>query len=152
MWKTGHSLIKNKMKEVDAALAGEMSGHMFFADRYFGFDDATYEKTSASFENADFVEVVIHSYRHRYGLVPGDPAVEKTEQLLIAQPQITVPTVVLHGEGNGVSPADGSEHHHKFFTAAYERRVIPSVGHNIPQEAPHDFAEAVLSVAQYGRV
>ena len=112
------------------------------------FDDATYDRTAASFKNPDFVEVVIHSYRHRYGLVPGDPAVEKTERLLVSQPQIVVPTVVLHGEGNGVSPLGGSEHHHKFFTAAYERRVIPSVGHNIPQEAPHDFAEAVLSVAQ----
>ena len=112
------------------------------------FDDATYERTAASFKNPDFVEVVIHSYRHRYGLLPGDPAVEKTERLLVAQPQIAVPSVVLHGEGNGVSPFGGSEHHHKFFTAAYERRVIPSVGHDIPQEAPHDFAEAVLSVAQ----
>ena len=112
------------------------------------FDDATYERTAASFKNPDFVEVVIHSYRHRYGLAPGDPAVEKTERLLVAQPQIAVPTVVLHGEGNGVSPLSGSEHHHKFFTTAYERRVIPSVGHNIPQEAPHDFAQAVLSVAQ----
>lgn len=112
------------------------------------FDDATYEQTAVSFNNPDFVEVVIHSYRHRYGLVPGDPSVEKTEQRLLPQPKINVPTIVLHGEGNGVIPLKGSEHHHKSFTADYERRIIPLVGHNVPQEAPRDFAEAVLSVAQ----
>lgn len=110
------------------------------------FDDKTYERSAASFNNPDFVAVVIHSYRHRFALAPGDPAVENTERLLAAQPRIAVPTIALDGGGNGVMPYGGSEHHDRFFTAAYERRVIPVVGHNLPQEAPHDFAAAVLSL------
>ncbi|MFC3108526.1 alpha/beta fold hydrolase [Undibacterium arcticum] len=110
------------------------------------FDDATYKQSAASFDNRDFVAVVIHSYRHRFALIPGDPAVENTELLLVAQPPITVPTVVLDGGGDGVSLVGGSEHHDRFFTGPYQRRVIPVVGHNLPQEAPHDFAAAILSV------
>jgi pimeloyl-ACP methyl ester carboxylesterase len=111
------------------------------------FDDAAYERTAASFDNPDFVAVVIHSYRHRYGLVPGDTAVEHTERRLTAQPRIAVPAIALDGGGDGVMQADGSGRHARFFTGKYERRVIPRVGHNLPQEAPKEFAEAVLSVA-----
>lgn len=110
------------------------------------FDDATYQRTALSFDNPDFVAVVIHSYRHRFGLVPGDPAVEETERRLTGLPQIAVPAVVLDGGGDGVMPVGGSERHARFFAAAYERRVIPLVGHNLPQEAPQEFAAAVLSV------
>lgn len=110
------------------------------------FDDATYNRSAASFHNPDFVPVVIHSYRHRFGLVPGDPAVEDTERRLTAQPPIAVPTIVLHGSADGVTPVDSSAQHDQFFTAAYERRVIPVVGHNLPQEAPSEFAAALLSV------
>ncbi len=110
------------------------------------FDEATYARTAAAFDNPDFVKVVIHSYRHRFGLVPGDPAVEDIEQRLAARPPITVPTVVLHGGDNGVSPAALSEGHARFFKGRYERRVIPGVGHNLPQEAPDRFADAVLSL------
>ncbi len=108
------------------------------------FDDTTYARTAASFDNPDFVSVVIHSYRHRFGLAPGDPAVEDTERRLAGQPPITVPTVSLHGSDNGVSPPVTSEGHARFFTGPYERRLIPGVGHNLPQEAPGDFAAAVL--------
>jgi pimeloyl-ACP methyl ester carboxylesterase len=110
------------------------------------FDEATYARTAGSFDNPDFVEVVIHSYRHRFALAPGDPTVEKTEDRLAAHPPIAVPTVVLHGGDNGVSPAKSSEQHVRSFTGGYERRVIPGVGHNVPQEAPREFAEAVLSL------
>jgi len=110
------------------------------------FDDATYDRTAASFDNPDFVDVVIHSYRHRYALVPGDPAVEETELRLTAQPPITVPTIVMEGLGDGVMGVGGTAHHSRHFTAAYERREIPLVGHNLPQEAPRDFAAAVLSL------
>jgi len=110
------------------------------------FDDATYERTAASFDNPDFVEVVIHSYRHRYGLAPGDPAMEATEKRLTMRPRITVPTVVLHGADNGVAPVASSEPHVASFGKRFERRVIPGVGHNVPQEAPQDFAAAVLSL------
>ena len=89
---------------------------------------------------------MIHSYRHRFGLVAGDPAVEDTERRLAAQPAIVVPTIVLHGHDNGVSPVAASERHARRFTGRYERRVIPHVGHNIPQEAPREFADAVLSL------
>jgi pimeloyl-ACP methyl ester carboxylesterase len=110
------------------------------------FDDETYERSAASFNNPDFVAVVIHSYRHRFALATGDPTVETTERLLAAQPRIAVPTIALDGGGNGVIPLGSTERHGRFFTAAYERRVIPVVGHNLPQEAPHDFAAAVLSL------
>ena len=114
----------------------------------WNFDDATYDRTASSFDNPDFVDVVIHSYRHRYGLVPGDPAVEATEKRLAARPRIAVPTVVLHGADNNVAPVRTSEAHAVFWSGPFERRVIPGVGHNVPQEAPREFAAAVLSLAQ----
>jgi len=111
------------------------------------FDEATYERTAASFENPDFVDVVIHSYRHRYALAPGDPDAEETERRLEAQPPITVPAIAIDGEGDGVMPLGGSAQHQVHFTGAYERRVIPLAGHNIPQEKPRAFAEAILALA-----
>lgn len=106
------------------------------------FDDATYARTAVSFNNPDFVETVIHSYRHRYGLVPGDPALEDIERMLAAQPDITVPTIVLDGGSDGVHPVGGAQDA-SHFTGAYERRVLPGIGHNLPQEAPARFAAAV---------
>jgi len=110
------------------------------------FDDATYEQTAVSFENPDFVDVVIHSYRHRYALVPGDAAVEEIEARLAEQPKISVPTVAMDGSGDGVMSAKGCAGHERFFTGPYRREVIPSVGHNLPQEAPEEFARAILSL------
>ena len=92
------------------------------------------------------MEVVIHSYRHRFGLAPGDPRFEETERILATQPRISVPTVALDGAGDGVMPIGGSKRHAAFFTDRYERRVIPLVGHDLPQEAPAEFAAAVLSL------
>ncbi|MGB3224024.1 MAG: alpha/beta hydrolase [Desulforhopalus sp.] len=112
----------------------------------WNFSEETYQRTAVSFNNPDFVEVVIHSYRHRYGLVPGDPAVEEIERRLIKQPEISVPSIALDGENNGVLPPDGSKNHQVFFTGSYERRVIAGAGHNLPQEAPQDFSAAVLSL------
>jgi pimeloyl-ACP methyl ester carboxylesterase len=112
------------------------------------FDDATYERTAASFDNPDFVEVVVQSYRHRFGYAPGDPALEPIEQRLAAQPPITVPTIALFGGGSGLSGATraGDQAHH--FTGPYEERVIPVVGHNLPQEAPAVVAEAILELVR----
>jgi len=110
------------------------------------FDDATYDRTAASFENPDFVDVVIHSYRHRYALVAGDPALEDIERRLAAQPAISVRTVALHGEANSVLPAVGLELRARRFSGPYQRTVIPRIGHNVPQEAPAQFADAVLSL------
>ena len=112
------------------------------------FDDATYERTAASFDNADFVAVCVHSYRHRYGLVPGDPAVEDTERKLAALPPIGVPAIALHGADDGVTPAADAGKQARFFKGRYESRVLAGVGHNLPQEAPGEFANAVLSLLQ----
>ena len=112
------------------------------------FDDATYERTAASFDNPDFVAVCVHSYRHRYGLAPGDPAVEDSERRLGALPPITVPAVALHGAEDGVTPAAPPEKQARFFRGRYERRVLAGVGHNIPQEAPKEFSTSVLSLVR----
>ncbi len=110
------------------------------------FHDSTYARTAAAFTNPDFVSVVIHSYRHRFGLVSGDPAVEDIEGELHNQPPIAVPTITLHGEDDGVTPVAGSIGHERHFTGPYERRVLAGIGHNVPQEAPDAFTEAVLAV------
>jgi pimeloyl-ACP methyl ester carboxylesterase len=110
------------------------------------FDSATYERTAASFDNPDFVDVVIHSYRHRYGYAPGDPNMEGIEQRLASRPAIPVPTIVLHGDGDGVGPAASSEPHARFFTGPYQRRVIPLIGHNVPREGPETTVEAILEL------
>ena len=103
----------------------------------WGFDEATYARTAASFDNPDFVDVVIHSYRHRFGYAAGDPAVEPIERALAALPPITVPAISLCGADDGVSPpADRDSDAAKFTWPRYERRVLQGVGHDIPQEAP----------------
>jgi pimeloyl-ACP methyl ester carboxylesterase len=110
------------------------------------FDDATFEQTAASFDNPDFVEVTIQSYRHRFATAPGDPTLEDLETRLAAQPTIDVPTIVLHGEADGVDPPGNSEHDAPHFTARYERRVIPVAGHFLARETPEPVARAVLDL------
>ncbi|MDK9708177.1 MAG: alpha/beta hydrolase [Desulforhopalus sp.] len=110
------------------------------------FTDAEFEQSALAFDNPDFVDVVIHSYRHRFGLVPGDPAVEETEQRLTQLPKISVPTITLDGEVDGVLPPGGTASHRPFFSGRHEHRVLRGIGHNPPQETPQEFAEAVLSV------
>jgi pimeloyl-ACP methyl ester carboxylesterase len=107
------------------------------------FADATYERTAASFDNPDFVDVVIHSYRHRFGWVPGDPALAAIEERLAAMPHIGVPTVVLHGGADGVAPVQGTERQARFFSGPYARRVIPDAGHFLAWEAPEAIVAAV---------
>jgi len=110
------------------------------------FEDSIYQQTAASFENPDFVEVVIHSYRHRFGYAPGAPALEEIERRLAARPLISVPTIMLHGGDDGVDPAEHSEGHARFFTKLYQRKVIPGVGHNLPQEAPEAVINSILEL------
>jgi len=112
----------------------------------WAFDDATYERSAPSFDNPDFVDVVIHSYRHRYALVAGDPTVQSFEDKLAMQPAIAVPTVVLDGDGDGVMPIGSAGAGRNLFTGPYEHQLIPRVGHNLPQEAPEEFANAILSL------
>ena len=109
------------------------------------FEDATYERTAQSFDNPDFVDVVIHSYRRRYGYAPGDPALETFERRLAQRPTIPVPTIVLHGKGDGIAAPAGSAKA-RFFTGPDQRRLIPVVGHDVPQEAPAAVAATVIEV------
>ena len=106
------------------------------------FPDAVFEKTASSFDNPDFVEVVIHSYRHRFGLAVGDPHVAHIESRLINQPVIEVPTIAIDGETNGVSP--NTAHHRSKFTGPYEYREFANTGHNLPQERPELWVRAIL--------
>lgn len=112
----------------------------------WAFDEATFEASARSFENPDFVAVVIQSYRHRYAYAPGDPALVGIEARLQAQPTIAVPTINLHGEGDGVGPVSRTDHSAAKFTGRYERRLIPKVGHNVPQEAPNETVAAIRDV------
>lgn len=112
----------------------------------WAFDEETFDRTAASFDNPDFIDVVIHSYRVRYALVAGDPSAEDTERRLTAKPAIGVPTVAIDGESDGVMPLGGCGGHTRHFTGSYERVVLPRVGHNPPQEAPREFADAVVSL------
>jgi pimeloyl-ACP methyl ester carboxylesterase len=110
------------------------------------FDDATYDRTAASFDNPDFVDVVIHSYRHRFGYAPGDPAFETIEKRLAALPAITVPTIALYGSTDGVAPPPNLSAQRRFFSARAQQRIVGGVGHDIPQEAPTAVAAAVLEI------
>lgn len=110
------------------------------------FDDATFAQSAAAFDNPDFVDVVIHSYRHRYALVAGDPTYAAIEQRLAAQPQIAVPTIAIDGDSDGVNR--GTAHHARKFDGFFERRVFRDAGHNLPQERPAEWAEAVRDVRQ----
>jgi pimeloyl-ACP methyl ester carboxylesterase len=112
----------------------------------WAFDEATYERSAISFDNPDFVDVVIHSYRHRFGLVAGDPALEAIEERLATQPDIVVPTIVLQGDDDGVDPPAFEDVAAPHFKGRYERHVLPGIGHNLPQEAPDAFAKAILSL------
>jgi pimeloyl-ACP methyl ester carboxylesterase len=114
----------------------------------WAFDAATYARTAASFDNPDFVEVAIHSYRHRYGNAPGDARYEQTEARLARQPRIAVPAIVVQGGADDVNLPQLSEGHAKYFVGSYERRVFDGVGHNPPQESPRAFAQAVIDASK----
>ena len=113
------------------------------------FDDATFDRSAASFNNPDHVSIVIHNYRWRLGLVEGEPKYDDLEQQLAQGPVITVPTITLEGDANGAPHPDASAYAKKF-SGKYAHRIIKGgVGHNLPQEAPQDFAKAVVDVDRY---
>ena len=114
----------------------------------WAFDDATFEQSAAAFDNPDFVDVVIQSYRHRFGLAAGDPAYADIERRLAAQPAITVPSITFDGAHDGVRPVAPASQHAGFFTGGREHRVVPGVGHNMPQEVPQVFADAVMELVR----
>jgi pimeloyl-ACP methyl ester carboxylesterase len=107
------------------------------------FTDGEFAATATSFSNPDFVDVVVHSYRHRFALVDGDPAYDQTEQAIAAQPQITVPTVILDPTEDTLYSPDPRAEHESHFTNLVELRTVDA-GHNVPQEQPGEFAAAIL--------
>ncbi|WP_343240737.1 MULTISPECIES: alpha/beta hydrolase [unclassified Streptomyces] len=111
------------------------------------FADTLLDRTAQAFFNKDYVDVVIHSYRHRLGLAPGDPSYEELERQLARQPAITVPTITLDGEADGNFPATDGSASAGHFTGPRTHRRVPHAGHNLPQESPAAFAAAVLDLA-----
>jgi pimeloyl-ACP methyl ester carboxylesterase len=115
----------------------------------WNFDDATFDRSAASFDNPDHVAVVIHNYRWRLGLAEGEPKYDDLEKRLAEAPVITVPTITLEGDANGAPHPDASSYAKKF-SGKYAHRIITGgVGHNLPQEAPQAFAKAVVEVDGY---
>ena len=114
----------------------------------WAFDAATFERSAAAFDHLDFVEVVIHSYRHRFGLVAGDPALAEIEHRLAAQPPISVTCITFDGADDGVRPVAAAAQHARHFTGTRSHREVPGAGHNLPQEKPQLFADAVLELVQ----
>jgi len=115
---------------------------------HLDFNEDTFSKSAAAFDNPDFVEVVIHSYRHRFGLVEGDPAYAEIEARLAKQPAITVPAITFDGEDDGVRKPSYEAPHAQRFSGSRVHRVIPGVGHNMPQEIPEIFGKAVLELVR----
>lgn len=110
------------------------------------FDAATFERSAAAFDSPDFVDVAIHSYRHRYGLAAGDPRYADIQRRLAKLPPITVPAITLDGDADGVIPATDGTAQAASFAGPRRHRVIPRAGHNLPQEEPEAFAAAVLEL------
>ena len=115
----------------------------------WSFDDATFDRTAASFDNPDHVAIAIHNYRWHLDLAEGEPKYETLEKRLAAGPVISVPTITLEGDANGAPHVDATSYARKF-SGKYAHRVLKGgVGHNLPQEAPQAFANAVMDVDRY---
>jgi pimeloyl-ACP methyl ester carboxylesterase len=115
----------------------------------WNFDDATFDRTAASFDNPDHVAIVIHNYRWRLGVAEGEPKYDDLEKRLTASPVITVPTITLEGDANGAPHAEPSAYANKFSGKYVHRTITGGVGHNLPQEAPQAFAKAIVDVDGY---
>ena len=119
------------------------------ASPHWDFDETTFARSAAAFDNPDHVSIVIHNYRWRLGLAEGEPQYDELEQRLAQAPNITVPTITLEGDANGAPHPEASAYAGKF-VGRYEHRLITGgVGHNLPQEAPGDFAQAIVDVDAY---
>jgi pimeloyl-ACP methyl ester carboxylesterase len=114
----------------------------------WNFDDATFERSAASFDNPDHVAIVIHNYRWRLGLAPGEAKYDELEKRLAEFPAIAVPTITLEGDANGAPHPDPKAYASKFSGKYAHRLVTGGVGHNLPQEAPQAFADTVIEVAR----
>ncbi len=119
------------------------------ASPMWNFDDATFDRTAAAFDNPDHVDVVIHNYRWRLGLAEGESQYDELEMKLAQAPNISVPTITLEGDANGAPHPDAGVYASKF-KGKYQHRVIGGgIGHNLPQEAPQAFADAIIEVDGY---
>jgi pimeloyl-ACP methyl ester carboxylesterase len=122
------------------------------ASPHWHFDDTTFERTAASFTNPDHVSIVIHNYRWRLGLAQGEPQYDELEKRLAQAPLISVPTITLEGDANGAPHPEASAYAAKF-TGKYSHRLITGgIGHNLPQEAPQAFAQAIIDVDAYASI
>jgi pimeloyl-ACP methyl ester carboxylesterase len=113
----------------------------------WAFDDATFNRSAAAFDNPDHVDIVIHNYRWRLGLAEGEPKYADLEKQLAQSPVISVPTITLEGDANGAPHADPAGYARKFSGPYEHRNITGGVGHNLPQEAPQAFAQAVVDIA-----
>jgi len=121
------------------------------ASPQWNFDDDTFDRTAASFDNPDHVDIVIHNYRWRLGAASGENQYDELEKQLATGPDITVPTITVEGDANGAPHPDPKAYASKF-TGKYEHRTIGGgIGHNLPQEAPHALVEAVIDAAELAR-
>ena len=117
----------------------------------WAFDAATFERTATAYDNPDYVDIVVHSYRHRFGLAPGDPRYADLERRLAALPPIQAPAITLDGDSDGVIPATDGKAAAPRFKGPRSHRIVPGAGHNLPQEAPEAFAAAILDLVQGNR-
>jgi pimeloyl-ACP methyl ester carboxylesterase len=131
-------LTKNR-RELTRLLWSQWSPH-------WNFDDATFQRAAAAFESPDFVAITVHSYRHRFGNEHGDPKYAEMQQRLSKMPAISVPTITIDGAGDGVIPATDGAQSARYFSGPRSHRVLPKVGHNLPQEAPREFAAAIIEL------
>ena len=115
----------------------------------WNFDDATFDRSAASFDNPDHVAIVIHNYRWRQGLVAGESKYDDLERRLAAGPVITIPAISLEGDANGAPHAEPTAYAQKFSGKYAHRTIAGGVGHNLPQEAPEGFAKAVVDVDRF---
>jgi len=115
----------------------------------WNFDDATFDRSATSFDNPDHVQIVIHNYRWRVGLAEGESKYDELERRLASAPAIAVPTITLEGDANGAPHPDASSYAKKFSSKYAHRIINGGVGHNLPQEAPREFAKAVVEVDGY---
>ena len=114
----------------------------------WNFDDATFDRSAASFDNPDHVAIVIHNYRWRLGLAEGEPEYDELEQRLAEGPVIAVPTITLEGDANGAPHPEPDAYAAKFSGRYSHRTIEGGIGHNLPQEAPEAFADAVIEVGR----
>ena len=115
----------------------------------WNFDDATFDRSAASFNNSDHVAITIHNYRWRLGLAEGEPKYDDLEKRLATGPVIAVPTITLEGDANGAPHPEPSSYVKKFLGKYSHRTITGGIGHNFPQEAPQAFAEAIVDVDRY---